>query len=35
MIHEEQTLYIGNKYHYDATKKASGIIKKFQDNNTK
>ena len=27
-IHKKQTLYIGNKYHDDATKEASGIITK-------
>ena len=34
-IHEKQTLHIGNKYHDDATKEASGIITKFEEpNNT-
>ena len=34
-IHEKQTLHIGNKYHDDATKEASGIITKFEKpNNT-
>ena len=34
-IHEKQTLRIGNKYHDDATKEASGIITKFEEpNNT-
>ena len=34
-IHEKQTLHIGNKYHDDATKEASGIIIKFEKpNNT-
>ena len=34
-IYEKQTLYIGNKYHDDAAKEASGIITKFEEpNNT-
>ena len=34
-IHEKQTLHIGNKYHDNATKEASGIITKFEEpNNT-
>ena len=31
-IHEKQTLHIGNKYHDDATKEASGIIIKLKRN---
>ena len=34
-IYEKQTLHIGNKYHDDATKEASGIITKIEEpNNT-
>ena len=32
-INENQTLHIGNKYHDDATKEASGIITKFEKPN--
>ena len=32
-IHEKQTLHIGNKYHDDATKEASGIITNFEEPN--